>query len=456
MADEIDAIEFISVDNIVKTLRTSSNSRFPNGKGKAIVISYKRYIGSSGKIEEYYQKYKDKPSVYTKRGATWDFNPSKSRKDFDEYFDTDPESAEIEYGSIETSGLINSWIKDSTRVFNSMNFDREWILDLPIPVIKTPTKDNSRDWLRNPNSEVSFIQNNETFILDPYDIPIKPCDKDTNYIFIGDPAEGSTLNGGDAFGVILGHREFINVDIETDELNYKGEKVIKSTLVPRVVVDFSFRFTGRMFQEKQIQYIAIENLIDKLVRNGYNINMFSFDGFNIIKTCQSLAVKYPDSIIYQRNMVTDEDYAALKASINSECPPSNGLGKKDSGGGIDMPYHPILYWEIESLIIEKGKVAHRTTSSKDMTDPLAKLCNIIMYKYPFYDLLISDGTKQDEAISKEEKLPEKISFNSDYSLSSAFGKFSDTFIKEEHILGSKVKKPEVPIHINPSVLNLYD
>ena len=34
MADEIDAVEFISVDNIVKTLRTSSNTRFSGGKGK--------------------------------------------------------------------------------------------------------------------------------------------------------------------------------------------------------------------------------------------------------------------------------------------------------------------------------------------------------------------------------------------------------------------------------------
>lgn len=277
MADEVDDVEFHSVDKIVDTLRTSSQSRF-EGHEKVMVISYQRYVGSSGKINEFYSNAGNFSHVYARKYASWEFHPARTREDFESYFKENPEKAACMYGSVVTGSFVDSWIKDSKRIKNAMNWNRTWVLDWPLPydphevgTEEWKNKISHREWRGSPLSEHIYVgEDGESHQLDPYDMPIaKVGDPNQTYVFCGDPALGSEVNGGDGYGIALAHREIVR-----DE---RGRKYV------RPIIDLAFRFTGRMFEEGQVQMVAIEKLITKLKdQYGYNIKYFSFDGWNCI------------------------------------------------------------------------------------------------------------------------------------------------------------------------------
>jgi len=394
LADEVDDEEFHGVEKMVNTLRTSSQSRF-NGKEKIIVISYRRYVGSSGKILEYFSKAKGLSHVYARRYASWEFHPKRKREDFQTFYDENPEKADCMYGSKESGSFVDSWIKDSVRIKHAMKYDRKWIFDWPLPYEPHPVgsekwllKETHDEWSASPMSEHTFTDDNGILqVLDPYDIPLVGYGKSNHYyVLAGDPALGSEANGGDGYGVCLGHREVVR-----DE---KGKKMI------RPVIDFAFRFTGRMFEEGQVQMVAVEHLIKKLKEQyGYNIRIFSFDGWNSISLTQWVARTYKDVIVYDRSIVDYKDYTALRDAIFGEAPPTNGKGDKENNGGIDLPWHPILYEELRNLREDRTrvpvKIDHVEGKTKDISDCLARIVRIIKYEWPYSDL-IGAGMGQNE------------------------------------------------------------
>lgn len=385
MADEVDDSEFHGVEKIINTLRTSSESRF-TGKEKVIVISYRRYEGSSGKILDYYNKFKSMTHIYARRYASWEFHPIRTYEDFVNYYKENPEKAACMYGSVDTGSYIDSWIKDPKRIKASMNLERTWIFDWPLPYQTSipGTKDwwsadNHDEWKQSPMSEHSYVDaNGVTHMLDPYDIPIKEHGNPRyKYVLCGDPALGSEANGGDGYGVTLAHREIIKGE--------DGKKYI------RPIIDFAFRFTGRMFDEGQVQMNAIEKLIRKLKEQyGYDIRIFSFDGWNSISLTQWISKQYKNSIVYDRNIVETADYTTLRDSIFGEAPPSNGKGSKETNGGIDWPWHPIIYEEARNLKEDRTKnppkVDHPDNGTKDIMDTIAKATRIIIHQWPFMDV----------------------------------------------------------------------
>ena len=402
MADEVDDVEFYGVEKIVNTLRTSAQSRF-GGKEKVITISYRRYEGSSGKILEYYNRYKDLPHVYARRYASWEFHPVHGYEKFAEYFKENPEKAGCMYGSEDSGSFIDSWIKDPKRIKASMNLEREWIFDwdLPYQTLEVGSEqwwsvDHHDEWKQSPLSEHVFTRDGKEFVINPYDIPIKKHgDPSQKYILAGDPALGSEANGGDGYGLTLAHREMF-VDDE-------GRKF------PRPVIDFSFRFTGRMFEEGQVQMSAVENLIKKLKdRYGYDIRIFSFDGWNSISLTQWISKTYPNSIVFDRNIVTTEDYTALRDSIFGEAPPSNGQGQKETNGGIDWPWHPIVYEEARNLKEDrtkpKVKIDHPANGTKDIIDTVAKVTRVILYQWPFTDIMTAGTSVKKQDLEKKMNL----------------------------------------------------
>lgn len=383
VADEVDDVEFHGVDKVLDTLRTSAQSRF-EGKEKIITISYQRYVGSSGKISELYHNALGHDHIFARRYASWEFHPKRTRESFQTYYDENPEKAACIYGSEMTGSFVDSWIKDSMRIKNAMNWEREWILDWPLPYDPDPigsekwiSKVSHHEWKNAVNSEFSYRPDDlsNMRILDPYDIPIRVHgDPNKIYVLCGDPALGSDANGGDGYGVTLGHR----VMVERDGLKFV-----------RPVVDFSFRFTGRMFEEGQVQMVALEYLIKKLKeRYGYNIKYFSFDGWNSSSLTQWIARTYPGVIVRDRNLVKTQDYTALRDAIFGEAPPSNGKGGVETNGGIDMPWHPIVFEELRQLREDRKKktVDHTETSSKDIADTIAKLVYITVNEWPFTEM----------------------------------------------------------------------
>lgn len=397
MADEVDDVEFHSVEKIINTLRTSAQSRF-RGKEKVIIISYRRYVGSSGKILEYFNQYKSLAHVYARRYASWEFHPARTREDFETYYKENPEKAACMYGSEISGSYIDSWIKDSKRIKMAMNINRKWIFDWPLPYQTSQVgssewwdRENHDEWRQSPMSEHEWTDpNGIVHTLNPYDIPIREIgNPNYQYVFCGDPALGSEANGGDGYGIAMGHRVVI-----------KDEKGIKH---PRIIVDFAFRFTGRMFEEGQVQMKAVEELIKKLKHQyGYNIKIFSFDGWNSASLTQWIAKTYKDAIVYHRNLVETSDYTTLRDAIFGEAPPSNGTGDKESNGGIDLPWHPIVFEELRNLREDRTKnppkVDHPENGTKDISDVVAKLSRIIVHQWPFTDVLAAGTGINEQAL----------------------------------------------------------
>lgn len=408
LADEVDDVEFHGADRVLDTLRSSAKSRFI-GKEKVMAISYRRYTGSSGKILELYNSSVGQSHIFARRYASWEFHPVRTRADFDTEFNENPEKAACLYGSVDTGSFVDSWIKDVKRLKAAFNLERKWILDWPIAyqteevgTEKWWAKESHAEFKNSPMSEHSYTDSNGVVhVLDPYNIPIRQYGNSAfQYVMVCDPALGSEANGGDGYGVTLAHREIV-----VDE---KGRKYI------RPVIDFAFRFTGRMFEEGQVQMKAVEELFKRLKEKyGYNIKLFSADGWNSASLSQWIAKTYKDVIVYDRNLVETQDYSILRDCIFGEAPPSNGTGGKESNGGIDMPWNPILFEELRNLREDrtkpKVKVDHPEGSghSKDIADTVAKACRILIYAWPFADLLTA-GTTHRTDNNLREKLANKV------------------------------------------------
>lgn len=400
LADEVDDVEFHSVEKILNTLRTSSQSRF-RGKEKVVVISYRRYVGSSGKILDYYNSAVGHDHIYARKYASWEFHPILREEDFKTYYEENPEKAACMYGSQDTGSFVDSWIKDSKRIKLAMNLNRKWILDWPLPYQVTEpgteewlARENHAEWKQSPISEHTYKDDNGVLqVLDPYNLPVNLYgDSKFKYVFVGDPALGSEANGGDGYGVVLAHRELLKDD--------EGRKFV------RPVIDMAFRFTGRMFEEGQVQMSALENLISKLRdRMGYNIKVFSFDGWNSASLSQWIAKTYRDVIVYDRNLVEFKDYTVLRDAIFGEAPPSNGKGEKESNGGIDIPWHPIVFEELRSLREDRTKnppkVDHPDNGSKDIADTVAKACRILIYEWPYREIHSAGTTYQADSVESK-------------------------------------------------------
>lgn len=394
LADEIDDVEFYGAEKIINTLRTSSQSRF-KGKEKVMIISYRRYVGSSGKIVEHYTKALGLKHVYARRYASWEFHPKLTRADFQTFYDENPEKAACIYGSENSGSFVDSWIKDPHRIKSAMRSDRTWVLDWPLPYDPDPVgsaawlaKETHDEWKQSPMSESQYMDDKGNLVvLDPYNIPVKDFgNPNYYYVLTGDPALGSEANGGDGYGICLGHRVLVK--------DSEGRSHV------RPVIDLAFRFTGRMFDEGQVQMVAIEKLIYNLKEKfGYNIKVFSFDGWNSASLTQWIAKTYRDVIIYDRSLVDYKDYTALRDAIFGEAPPSSGKGAKESNGGIDLPWHPIVYEELRNLREDRTKnpprIDHVHGHTKDISDALARLVRIVVYEWPYKDV-VGVGTKPPE------------------------------------------------------------
>jgi len=341
VADEIDGDSFQKPDKMWTMLNSSANTRFV-GRQKIFALSYMRYDSSNGMIKKLYDSYLSSPKAMVRKYPTWVFNPREdvTKESLADEFNKFPEMAACMYACDPPKSTIDGWIKDHDRIKASMKENsKRWPLLFPSPVV------NFKNF---PLLEVSRVDQatGEQIVLDPFNLEFKEWFRgipDVSYMFVGDPGLGNVENGGDSYGIALGHREV--------KLDVNGKKLI------RPVVDFVFRFTGYMFAEREIQFSAIHKLIEKLKDElGFNIEMFSFDQWNSVSTAQWLRSKYGNSIYinYKKN-VGYEEYALLRQHIFGEADPSSGIGGKIVNGGIDWFYHEILFDELINLQEDKTK-----------------------------------------------------------------------------------------------------
>ena len=90
-------------EGIYDTAKALVQSRFP-GTGKVISLSWPRFKGSF--IQKRFVAGKKEPRTYVSctfdgnPHTTWDFNPSKSKSDFQDFYDTDPVLAKARFEDI--------------------------------------------------------------------------------------------------------------------------------------------------------------------------------------------------------------------------------------------------------------------------------------------------------------------------------------------------------------------
>lgn len=378
VADEIDGTAFKKPDKMWTMLRSSSLSRF-SGREKVIAISYSRYGDSNEMIEKLYNQYKDAANGRAFKFPTWEFNPNPkvTKESFKAEFEQNPEEAECIYGCNPPKSALDAFIKDRDRVLASMKKNDRHPMVFPLP---------PENYLVYPLTEFERVVDGQTLVLDPFNLEFKSSFKGipgVEYMFVGDPGLGSVKNGGDAYGICLGHREVVFDD--------RGKKMV------RPVVDFMFRFTGYMFKEREVQFDAIRKLIIKLKEElGFNISMFSFDFWNSADVTQWLRRRYGASIYInkERKYVKYEEFALLRQRIFGEEPPSGGEGERMNNGGLNWYYHPIVFNELVNLVEDraKNKVDHKDTSSKDMVDPIASFVYHAIYRWPHTGIEISAGS----------------------------------------------------------------
>ncbi|MEM0333117.1 MAG: hypothetical protein QXX30_01480 [Candidatus Aenigmatarchaeota archaeon] len=396
VADEIDAKTFRNPQKMWTMLRSSSRSRF-NGREKIFAISYMRYSESNGMIKSLYEEHLTRPDSFVAKYPTWEFNPNPNitKETFKSEFEANPEEAETIYACNPPEQSIDAFIKDTQRLKNSMKKDY-WPLKFPLP---------PEDYDKNPSSEYIRLVNGEYIQLNPYNLEFHEWfkgEKGVNYIFVADPALGRTENGGDAFAVALGHREYFYTE--------------EGKIVPRPVIDFVFRFTGYMFPEREIQFFAVQKLIEKLVDElNFNISIFYFDIYNSASLAQWVKRRYPSSKVIYNKYVQYEHYTTLRERIYGEAPPSSGEGNKLENGGINWFYHPILYKELINLVEDrqKKKVDHKYNTTKDMADTVAILTYMLVnlpIQNPINIVGVPQGLINDlaEDIKQENEVQNKI------------------------------------------------
>ena len=84
-----------SAESVYDMAKSSVESRFPNGIGKVISLSFPRFKNDF--IQQLYIRGLNEHTCYVSFGKTWDVNPYRKRSDFNDEFRKNPERAEARY-----------------------------------------------------------------------------------------------------------------------------------------------------------------------------------------------------------------------------------------------------------------------------------------------------------------------------------------------------------------------
>lgn len=367
VADEIDAFKAkeeqvgagsklreasTSADSILEMLKTSASTRFPTTY-KRVAISYPRYLGST--IQQLTQEGRDSNVRYGEKSihyvsgplATWDVNPRvEGKHQYQEDYDKDPVAAAAKY-ECKPARSINAYFKNFDIFRRSV--DRE---DQALSVTYKRVRVTSKE------TDLAVMGWEPVFHFAPDLVPIQGA----RYALHGDLAIK-----GDRAGVAMSHV----VDYETRKdlvVADDGEHTYEETVVPIVRNDFTIAFEADVSAKdenrepapREIQIRWARMLAFELIKRGFQIASFTFDGFQSADTIQ---------ILTRHGIESDK--------VSTDRNPEIWRTIKDvaSDGRLLMSFDQILMNELEALTaLDNGKVDHPPGGSKDKADAFA--CSI--------------------------------------------------------------------------------
>ncbi len=342
-----------SAESILKMLKGSASTRFPRTY-KRVTISYPRYLGSTiqqqthegrASIEKYGEK-----SIHYVSGplATWEVNPRvKGPGDFQEDYDNDPDEAASMY-ECKPTRATDAYFR------NPVIFDHA--VDRPLQPITVSYE------VRGHSSDVTgkTIRGWEPVFTFAEDF--KPV-SGARYAMHGDLAIK-----GDRAGIAMSHVERWEerIDVIKDDSGYEVEvptvkPVIRNDFTISLGADVSAKDTDGSKLPREIQIRWAHELAFQLIKRGFWIGSFTFDGFQSASTIQTLLMHGIES----EKLSTDRDPDIWKT-----------VKDVASDSRLHMPFSQLLRNELESLSrVDSGKVDHPPGGSKDEADAFA--CSIV-------------------------------------------------------------------------------
>lgn len=369
IADEIDAFKAkgemvgqgnkaressTSAESILNMIKTSASTRFPETY-KRVAISYPRYLGSTiqkliAEAKEDIAEVGDENSIYYASGphATWEVNPRISGKEaFASDYRKDPEEAAAKY-ECKPSRATDTYFRNPV-IFRQAVDAPEQPVKIDYVVAETISEVTGaviRGW-------------EPVFSFDPSFLPVAGA----RYAMHGDLALV-----GDKAGISMSH--VVRWEERTETItNQDGFVSDHATTVPFVRNDFTISFRADISAEdpvrgevlpREIQIRWARKLCFELIKRGFWIGSFTFDGFQSADTIQALTMHGIES----GKVSTDLDPGLWKT-----------LKDVASESRLRMPYSKLLLEELEGLSRVGKKVDHPAGGSKDEAD--AFVCSIV-------------------------------------------------------------------------------
>lgn len=369
VADEIDAFKAkgemvgqgnkareasTSAESILNMIESSAMSRFPENY-KRIAISFPRYLGSTiqrltHEAKADIEKYGDSVSVFFASGpyATWEVNPTKTKEDFAAKYREDPDEAAARYEckpSRATDAYFRNPIIFKQAVTSAV---QPLLIDYRAARRKSSvTGEPTLGW----EPKFTFL---DTF---------KPI-AGARYALHADLAIK-----GDRAGVAMSHvASWIErVDEVADEDGFISHA---ETQAPIIKNDFTVSFSADVgalnpisgeTMPREIQIRWVRDLAFELIKRGFYIGSFTFDGFQSADSIQILLMHGIES----KRMSTDIDPDIWKT-----------VKDVASDSRLSMPFSQLLQNELEALSrVDGKKVDHPPGGSKDEADAFA--CSLV-------------------------------------------------------------------------------
>ena len=325
-----------SAESILKMLRTSAKTRFPETY-KVVRISYPRFRGSmiqqlTAQAEKDIKKNGKKSRHYVSGPlASWDVRPNLKREDFADDYEDDPVTAAAMY-ECKPARAMNPYFRNTYAVTSCL-------VETPRPAIVVDYRQEEDTW----SPVYSFAE---------HLIPIQGA----RYAMHGDLAVN-----GDRAGISMAHVVKWN-DFESVITAEDGTENRFFEKRPFVKVDFALVFESDISSDppREIQIRWARQLAFELVKRGFHIGSFTFDGFESRDSIQILNAKGIPSKRVSTDL-SEDPWKTLRDLMND--------------ARCSLPYSELLEDELLSLTrLHNGKVDHLLGGSKDLADAVACAC----------------------------------------------------------------------------------
>jgi hypothetical protein len=331
-----------TAEGIVKMLRTSARTRFPD-VFKVAQISYPRFKGDA--IEQSMDigrrnitRYGEDSQYYISGPhATWDVNPRVSdRKSFEDDYNEDPEMAQAMY-ECRPPSAVNRFMRDDVRINTAFlrsipdPITVEYYWGLPENVVENAlAPDEKRGW------QIRFHFHPDLV-----------------------PMDGAAYAlHGDLAGIAMSHiRTYTETQPNPDGETLEPRPIIRNDFVFSFEADLAAKAPDGSLAPREVQIRWYRQLVWDLIARGFYVASVTFDGFQSADMIQVFKSRSIESAVLSLDR-NDAVYQTFKDVIYD--------------GRLEGYYRLRVKTEVEGLRrLPNRKIDHPPNGSKDEADALA-------------------------------------------------------------------------------------